>query len=151
MEFRMSNVKKDDSQATAAITRVGVYGVALIDQKILLTVKQSGPFFGLLDLPGGKIEFGESPLNALEREFREEVAMAFAACALWQNLSHFGIYLLDGRRVEFHHLGMIYKIISLREIAGLAPEEDLAWHPIVDLNLEKLTPFAKASVLSLVA
>lgn len=49
------------------ISRTGVYGVAKETGNILLVIQKSGPFGGLFDLPGGGIEFGEDPNQALHR------------------------------------------------------------------------------------
>lgn len=50
------------------ISRHGAYGVVLRDSEILFTLKKSGPYKGLWGLPGGAIEFGETPEEALKRE-----------------------------------------------------------------------------------
>ena len=47
---------------------LGVYGLVVRDNKILLIKKVSGPYDGLLDLPGGSLEFGERPIETLKRE-----------------------------------------------------------------------------------
>ncbi len=47
------------------IQRYGVYGIVMNKGFILLTLKKSGPYKGLWDLPGGGIEFGESPDRGL--------------------------------------------------------------------------------------
>jgi len=56
------------------ISRFGSYGVIIRCGKILLTQKKNGPYQRLWGLPGGAIEFGESPENALKREILEETA-----------------------------------------------------------------------------
>jgi 8-oxo-dGTP diphosphatase len=49
----------------------GVKGVVRKDGHILVLVKQNG----ILDLPGGRIESGETLQGALQREIREETGL----------------------------------------------------------------------------
>ena len=53
----------------------GVYGIVIKDASILLIRKHGGPYDGMLDLPGGTIEFGETFEDALKSEFKEEVGL----------------------------------------------------------------------------
>lgn len=52
---------------------IGVYGLVEKDGKILMIKKSRGPYEGMYDLPGGRIEEGEEIEQALHREFIEEV------------------------------------------------------------------------------
>ena len=53
---------------------IGCYGLFIKNEKILLIKKKTGPYDGLLDLPGGSFEFGETPEETLKREFQEETS-----------------------------------------------------------------------------
>ena len=55
--------------------QLGAYGLLINDDKILLIKKNGGPYDGKLDLPGGTIEFSETPTDALKRELQEEVGI----------------------------------------------------------------------------
>lgn len=63
--------------------QLGAYALILKDDKILLIKKKTGPYDGKLDLPGGTIEFGERPEEALKRELKEEVGIDVIAYELF--------------------------------------------------------------------
>lgn len=54
--------------------RPGIYGVLRQQEEILL-VRATPTFHGVVGFPGGGIEFGEAPLDALRREFAEETGL----------------------------------------------------------------------------
>lgn len=136
-----------DSKKLRHVTRIGAYGIVLRDQHILLILeKPEGTFGGLLNLPGGGIEFGESPEEALQREFKEEVGMSFESMQLVTNLSNNMEVLNREDPFHFHHLGQIYRVFGWNEISDAIPEESFAWYPIKELSPSTLTPFARAAV-----
>lgn len=101
------------------ITRTGVYGIAMDDGKILAVRQQRGPYAGKFDFPGGGIEVGESPEQALRREFIEEVAMEFDSMQLIDNLTA----TVDVPETPscpspylFFQIGMIYRVNGCRLI-----------------------------------
>ena len=69
-----------DLYAAAAQRRgedvVQVVGAALVaDGRVLVAQRDAGPFAGLWEFPGGKVERGESELAAVVRECREELSV----------------------------------------------------------------------------
>lgn len=125
------------------ISRYGAYGVIMQDSEILLTLKKSGPYKGLWGLPGGAIEFGETPEETLKRELLEETALAAVQLELLSVATTFGEYNHDGELYQFHHIGIIYKILSTTLIPDLVPEEEGRWVRLRDIKQGELTPLAK--------
>ena len=59
-------------------THVGVYALTEKEGSMLFIKKARGPYTGKWDLPGGGFELGESPLEALHREFTEETGLTIS-------------------------------------------------------------------------
>jgi len=59
------------------------------DQQILIAKRQSHQFMGgFWELPGGKIEHGESPEVAISRELNEELGVIVDKLSLHQTMFH---------------------------------------------------------------
>lgn len=91
---------------------LGAYGLVIKGDKILLIKKVTGPYDGKLDLPGGTIEFGERPEEALKRELMEEVGIQIEDHELYDFDSVVVNWLYGDVRVKTHHIGVFYKILK---------------------------------------
>ena len=113
--------------------RIGVYGLAIHDRKVLLVRVAGGfPGAGLWTLPGGGMEWGESPLECLSREFFEETGLT-AADPDPLDLRSEVLVTPDGR--EVHSLQLVYRVTAhgtLRHERGGSTEE-AAWHAVDSL------------------
>lgn len=125
------------------ISRFGVYGLICHHSRFLLTLKKNGPYQGLLDLPGGGIEFGESPEETLRRELIEEAALTFNEFEFFSIENHLGVYAKNQEQFQFHHIGAVFQVNKISFIPDRRPEEELFWLGLHELNMEKLNPIAK--------
>jgi len=131
-------------------THLGIYGVLIRNQRLLLVQKARGPHRGKWDLPGGSVEFGEEPERTLQREFLEETGLSSVQGTIRTAVSYTLIYQYDESRLEeLHHIGIIYDVELTEEPAGLKAEADgedslgAAWIPLERLSALPLTPFAE--------
>ena len=88
-----------DSKQTY-LDRPGAYGIILSNQEILLTL-QSKPYVEL-QLPGGGIDLGESPIIALHREVLEETGWRICITrrlGAYQRYTYMPEYNLFARKV----------------------------------------------------
>ena len=92
------------------IKHIGSYGLILDNDNIVLIDKVGGPYNGKLDLPGGTIEFGETPEETLIRELEEEVGIKVIDYELFDGNSVNVIWNHKGELENIHHIGFFYKI-----------------------------------------
>ena len=76
--------RKQVAVAAAVIFRDSARG-----REFLLGQRAPGTFYpGYWEFPGGKVEPGEAPVDALKRELDEELGITVTACSPWLTLSH---------------------------------------------------------------
>lgn len=97
-----------------------VAGLVVRDGRVLITRRtphQAMP--GQWEFPGGKVELGEAPTDALVRELREELAISVVVGRVWDVLFH-----------AYPSFDLVMMVYACRLIAGEpTPVEvaDLAW------------------------
>lgn len=130
---------------TEVRTRVSAYALALREGRLLLTrLSETSPVFapGLWHLPGGGIDPGEQPVEALARELREETGLELRAARLLDART----YAARRGGVEWHVAGLFYAV----GLDGGAPEvsetggstDAVGWLPLPDLRDAVLSPAA---------
>lgn len=91
---------------------LGVYGLIIEEDKILLIKKATGPYDGKLDLPGGSIKFLEKPEDTLKREIKEETGLEVKKFKLLDCDSTSIKWTWNNQKTITHHIGVFYKINS---------------------------------------
>lgn len=91
---------------------LGVYGLVIKEEEVLLIKKAVGPYKGKLDLPGGTVNFGERPNEILIREFDEETGLAITDYSLFDVDSVKFLYKENDKSIMVHHVGIFYKILG---------------------------------------
>jgi 8-oxo-dGTP diphosphatase len=102
-------------------------GEVLIAERIC-----EGPFNGLWEFPGGKIDAGESALMALRRELREELGIATTSAEKFISLSH--QYADRSVDLEF------FLVTEWDGIPRGVEGQGLRWVALGDLNADELLP-----------
>ena len=105
-----------DAQRTVAI------GLLVSGRRVLLERRtKDGLLRGMWQFPGGKVEFGEHPWDALRRELREELGLRIANGSLFGVYSQ--VYGVEGGRI--HYVLVAYRVPVAR--ARIGETEDLRW------------------------
>lgn len=134
-------------------THSGAYGL-LIDasgSKILLIRKSRGPYTGLFDLPGGRIEPGESLEATVRREFSEETGLDVWVESKIGDFDHRVTYSPpdhDGE-VSLHHTGVIFRVAPTKSGQGVKSGPD--GQDSLGAQWMRIDGFAEGDVSPLVA
>ncbi|MBN2585519.1 NUDIX domain-containing protein [Patescibacteria group bacterium] len=133
---------------------LGVYGLIVKGNKILLVKKSRGPYAGKLALPGGRAEHGETVNQALSREIIEETGIKIDKYKLFDNYTLVVDFTDDRGEISMYHVGLIYLIESFDD-SKLVKEMDFEdslgsdWYEISKLKKDQLSPFAFKAVSAL--
>lgn len=129
-----------DGFGVKQLIRVGAYGLIIQNSEILLTLKKAGPYIGRWDFPGGGIEYSETPVQALHRELREEVALEAKELELLTVLSAHGEHS-HPEPYFYQYIGIIYRVHNFSPIPDLVPEDEGRWFSLSELSSDEVTPF----------
>jgi 8-oxo-dGTP diphosphatase len=121
--------------------RVAAYALVVRDDAVLLTRNSPrGPHPGLWNLPGGGIEHGESPREAVVREMAEETGLeaSVGAIVTVDNVSLRGT-APSGRDEELHSVGIVYDVTvpphaEPRVVEVQGTTDAAAWVPLADVE-----------------
>lgn len=103
------------------------------DQRILITQRRADQALPLQwEFPGGKVEPGEAPIDALARELREEIGVTVVVGRIWDVLFH-----------AYPAFDLVMLVYACRIVDGpprAVEVADLAWVATGDLGRWDILP-----------
>jgi len=120
--------------------------IILRDNQILLIERKKDPGKGLLDLPGGFVDYYESLEQGMTRELKEEIGVVPKSLKYFASRPNTYIY----REVLYHTVDCFF-VGELSESCELVAGDDAAkllWAKLSDINMDE---FAFESVKSVVS
>lgn len=129
----------------------GVYAYVERAGTLLTVRKTRGPYTGLLDLPGGAPEPGETRSEALRREVMEECGAELVTCSGWRQLSLRVRQDSEGTPIDFHHEAAW---VAATVTGGSSPRSvDTAGTEWADLRAgrDRLSPLVRAVMARVMA
>lgn len=115
-------------------TRIAAYGLVLDAGRVLLCrlSAQVPRWEGYWTLPGGGIEFGEAPADAMVREVAEETGLRVES----RGVAGIDSFVDRRDREEFHGIRIVYRTavtggILRHELTGTT--DRCAWHPLAEV------------------
>jgi ADP-ribose pyrophosphatase YjhB (NUDIX family) len=133
-------------------TRIGAYAVLTHAGAVVLTQLARGPNQGRWSLPGGGLEHGETPEEALRREVMEETGVPLPSVSLvswfslnthWKNPS--------GDSTDLHYLGFVFRgelerRVPLLETGDGGSCSAARWFELSDLASVPVTPATRQAL-----
>lgn len=126
-------------------TEINSYGLIEHPQnagEVLLVRRTEGPYKDLFDLPGGVIQHGETPEEAMKRSVKEETGVTVGDCALFMNVTDTPEWKRKDQVEESLHLfGAVYRA-DKKGVQSGPMKKAAAWVRYGDYSDDAFSPFA---------
>lgn len=123
---------------------VGVGGVVIRGNRVLLIRRGREPLKGAWTIPGGMLELGESLKNGVKREILEETGLKVTPL---EALAVFDRIQKNGERIQYHYVIVDY---LCRPVGGRLKSGsdvlDARWVPREELQRYRITPKATSVI-----
>jgi 8-oxo-dGTP diphosphatase len=120
---------------------VGVGGVVIHNERVLLIRRGSAPLEGEWSIPGGMLEIGETILEGVQRELLEETAIEVKVLDLIEVFER--LTRDEAGKLKYHFVILDYLCEAVRGEARAGSDvTDVAWEQEAELNAYSLTPTA---------
>lgn len=113
--------------------RIGVYGLLLMNEKILLA-KENIKGMQVVKFPGGGLQFGEGILDALKREFKEELNVEID---ILQNIYINEFYVQSAIDPDYQVITLYYLVQTnqpLPENSFFIHDIQFVWKSVYDMD-----------------
>ncbi len=132
------------SEATPRKRTLVVAGLMARDGRVLITQRRADQALPLQwEFPGGKVEPGEAPADALARELREEIGVGVEVGRIWDVLFH-----------AYPSFDLVMLVYACRIVDGeprAVEVADVQWVPCAELSRWDILPADRPLVDRLVA
>lgn len=121
--------------------RLGAYAVVVSESRMLLTrISPIGYPAGMWTLPGGGVDHGESPHDAVRRELYEETGLVARSAALTDiHDVHVVDVGRDDQYEDYHGVHLLYVVVvdveaplEIKDVGGTT--DRVAWVPIEEIG-----------------
>ncbi len=112
--------------------RVSVKALILDEQKRFLLIKESN---NLWELPGGGLEYGESPESGLPREIKEEMGLVIIAVASQPS------YFFTSTNLKQQHIANIVYTVKVKDLNFTPSEECIETRFVTSKEAQELSTY----------
>jgi 8-oxo-dGTP diphosphatase len=126
------------------IQKIGVSGFVYDKGRVLIVRRSKKEKFmpGYYDIPGGKVEFGESLEKALSREIKEEVNLTVESAKPYSSFSY--VTLKNTRHTV--DIQFIVRVSDVKKLKIYADHDDYKWVAEKEIGKYKLSKERKKSI-----
>ena len=127
------------------VNHIGIYGICIIDNKLLCIKKESGPYKNRFDLPGGSQKENEGLSETLVREFQEETGYHMKG---YGNCRVYDVFVEESNRTVYHIMVFYNVDINLEQQDAISEKlEDelndssgIYWIDLEELDIKNSSP-----------